>query len=81
MRRWALPMARAYAVYVDDRDMVWLSDWGANAMVRFDPATEKFQSWIIPGGGDIVRNMDVTADGNPVLANSLTNEVGLVQIK
>jgi len=28
-----------------------------------------------------VRNMDVTADGNPVLANSLKNEVGLVQIK
>jgi virginiamycin B lyase len=49
--------------------------------VRFDPATEKFQTWLIPGGGDIVRNMDVTADGNPVLANSLTNEVGLVQIK
>jgi virginiamycin B lyase len=30
-------------VYVDDRDMVWLSDWGANAMVRFDPAREKFE--------------------------------------
>ncbi len=52
-----------------------------NTIVRFDPATEKFQSWAIPGGGDIVRNMDVTPDGNPVLANSLTNEVGLVEIK
>ena len=31
----------------------------------------------IPGGGDIVRNMDVTRDGNPVLANSLVNQVGL----
>jgi virginiamycin B lyase len=36
---------------------------------------------IIPGGGDIVRNMDVTRDGNPVLANSLTNEVELVEVK
>ena len=52
-----------------------------NTIVRFDPVTEKLQSWIIPGGGDIVRNMDVTRDGNPVLANSLTNEVGLVEIK
>ena len=43
--------------------------------------TEKFQSWAIPGGGDIVRNMDVTPDGNPVTANSLTNQVGLIEIK
>jgi virginiamycin B lyase len=42
--------------------------------------TEKFQTWSIPGGGDIVRNMDVTRDGNPVLANSLVNQVGIVEI-
>src|SRR5436853_354768 len=34
---------RAYAVYVDEHDVVWLSEWSANAMVRFEPATEKFQ--------------------------------------
>ena len=45
-----------------------------------DPKTQKFQS-SIPGGGDIVRNMDVSRDGNPVLANSLVNAVGLVEIK
>jgi virginiamycin B lyase len=28
-----------------------------------------------------VRNMDVTPDGNPVMANSLANEVGMVEIK
>jgi virginiamycin B lyase len=49
--------------------------------VRFDPKTQKFQSWAIPGGGDIVRNMDVSRDGNPVLANSLVNAVGLVEVK
>ncbi len=42
---------------------------------------DKFQSWVIPGGGDIVRNTDVTADGNFVLANSLVNGVSLVQLK
>ena len=52
-----------------------------NTIVRFDPQTEKFQTWAIPGGGDIVRNMDVTLDSNVVTANSLVNRVGLVEIK
>ena len=50
-------------------------------MVRFDPKTEKFQAWVIPGGGNIVRNTSVTREGNFVLANSLVNEVSLVEIK
>jgi len=29
---------------------------------------ENFQTWAIPGGGDIVRNMDVDRDGNPAIA-------------
>ena len=41
---------RAYAVYVDDRDMVWVSDWGANAMVRFD------------NRGQAIRRVTVSAD-------------------
>ena len=40
----------AYAVYVDEQDKVWLTDFGANAIVRFDPATERFAS--VPRGGD-----------------------------
>jgi hypothetical protein len=48
-----------------------------NTIVGLDPKSEKFQTWVIPGGGDIVRNMSVTPDGKPVHANSLTNEVGL----
>jgi len=28
-----------------------------------------------------VRNMDVTRDGNPVTANSLVNEIGLVEVR
>jgi virginiamycin B lyase len=30
-------------VYVDEQDVVWLSDFGANAIVRFEPATETFR--------------------------------------
>ncbi len=46
-REWKLPGAAPmpYAVYVDERDLVWLSDFGANALVRFDPATETFASY------------------------------------
>ena len=38
-REWRLPGATPmpYAVYVDETDVVWLSDFGANALVRFDP--------------------------------------------
>jgi virginiamycin B lyase len=49
--------------------------------VRFDPKTEQFQTWVIPGGGNIVRNTDVSPDGNFVLANSLVNAVSLVELK
>jgi virginiamycin B lyase len=34
-----------YAVYVDDQDIVWLTDFGANAIVRFDPTSEKFTAY------------------------------------
>ena len=56
---WPLPGdgARAYSVYVDDRDQVWLSDFTANALVRFDPATEAFTTVALPGTGADVRQM------------------------
>jgi virginiamycin B lyase len=46
-RQWKLPGAnpRCYAVYVDERDFVWCSDWGANAVLRFDPAKEQFETF------------------------------------
>jgi virginiamycin B lyase len=76
------PKSEPYGI-VWTKGALWYNESGAkpNTIVRFDPKTEKFQSWAIPGGGDIVRNMDVTRDGNPVTANSLVNEVGLVEVK
>jgi virginiamycin B lyase len=64
------------------QDIIWYSESGTtpNTVVRFDPKTEKFQSWAIPGGGNIVRNTSVTPDGNFVLANSLVNSVTLVTL-
>jgi len=48
------------------RDVLWYSEAGMkpNTVVRFDPKTETSQSWLIPSGGGVVRNMDVTRDGN-----------------
>ncbi|MBI3370386.1 MAG: cytochrome C [Betaproteobacteria bacterium] len=75
------PKSQPYGISVIDH-VLWYSESGTtpNTVVRFDPKTEKFQSWIIPGGGDIVRNTSVTRDGNFVLANSLVNAVTLVRI-
>jgi virginiamycin B lyase len=76
------PQSRPYGMALA-KDAIWYSESFAkpNTIVRFDPATEKFQSWAIPGGGDIVRNMDVSRDGNPVTAHSLVNQVGLIEVK
>ena len=58
-RAWRLPgdAPKPYAVYVDDQDIVWLSDFGANAMVRFDPGTESFESFPSPRPGANVRQI------------------------
>jgi virginiamycin B lyase len=76
------PKSEPYGIVLT-KGALWYNESGAkpNTIVRFDPKTEKFQTWAIPGGGDIVRNMDVTPDGNPVTANSLVNQVGLVEVK
>jgi len=58
-KTWRLPgdSPHTYAVYVDERDVVWLSDFGANAVVRFEPTTEKFQVFPSDARGANVRQM------------------------
>src|SRR5476649_1042142 len=76
------PKSEPYGI-VFTKGALWYNESFAkpNTIVRFDPKEEKFQTWAIPGAGDIVRNMDVMPNGNPVTANSLTNQVGMVEIK
>ena len=31
-----------YAVFVDEKDIIWLTDLGSNVFVRFDPTKETF---------------------------------------
>lgn len=82
---WPSPGGRQSQPYgiVAINDVLWYSEAGVkpNTLVRFDPKSEKFQTWVIPSGGGVVRNMDVTRDGNIALACSGVNRVALVEIK
>ena len=51
-----------------------------NVLVRVDIKTEKFQSWIIPGGGGVVRNIKSTDEGKIVMAESGVNKIALVEV-
>jgi len=59
-KAWKLPGdgPRTYAVYVDEKDKVWLTDFGANAIVRFDPVTGKFNAFPSDMAGANVRQLN-----------------------
>jgi virginiamycin B lyase len=85
VKEWPSPSGPRSGPYgiVFTRGAVWYNESGAkpNTIVRFDPQSEQFQTWVIPSGGYIVRKMDVTPDGNPVMVNSTVNFVGMVEVK
>jgi virginiamycin B lyase len=64
-------------------NILWYSESGVrpNTLVRFDPKGEKFQTWIIPSGGGVVRHMMATPEGDVLLACSGVNRVALVDVK
>jgi virginiamycin B lyase len=59
-RQWKLPgdRPRTYSVWVDPSDKVWLTDFAANAIVRFDPANRSFLAFPSDRDGANVRQMD-----------------------
>src|SRR5262245_30400724 len=79
------PKSHPYAIVVVD-GIVWYNESGMrpDALVRFDPKTETFQSWAIPSGGiyaGIIRHMRATRDGNLLIHQSSTNRIMLVTAK
>lgn len=79
------PKSHPYALAVVD-GIVWYNESGRrpDALVRFDPATERFQSWAIPSGdiyAGIVRHMRPTREGNLLIHQSSTNRILLVTLK
>ncbi|HEX2257007.1 MAG TPA: hypothetical protein VHG92_09990 [Afifellaceae bacterium] len=79
------PKSHPYAIAVID-GAVWYNESGQrpDALVRFDPATETFQSWAIPSGGvhaGIVRHMRPTRDGDLLIHQSSTNRILRVRLQ
>jgi virginiamycin B lyase len=58
-REWRLPGSRPqpYAVYVDEDGFVWVTDFGANALVRFDPARGRFERFPLARDNANVRQL------------------------
>lgn len=92
-REWPSPSgpdSHPYAIALID-GVVWYNESGKrpDALVRFDPATERFQSWAIPSGdivndpvyAGIVRHMRPTRDGGLLIHQSATNTILKVTVK
>lgn len=75
------PKSHPYALAVID-DIVWYNESGMrpDALVRFDPKSESFQSWAIPSGVGIIRHVWITKAGNLLIHQSSTNQVGRVRV-
>ncbi len=79
-KTWRLPgdNPRAYAVYVDEQDKVWVSDFGANAILRFDPQTEQFSNWTFPREGAGIRQI-LGRPGEVWLPESGTEHISMIR--
>lgn len=84
---WPTPSGSAshpYALAVVD-GIVWFNESGVrpDPLVRFDPATESFQSWPIGSSGvygGILRHMRADRDGNLLIHQSGTNHIMRVRV-
>jgi virginiamycin B lyase len=76
------PQSQPYGI-VAVGDVLWYSEAGVkpNTVVRFDPKNETFQTWAIPSGGGVVRNMMATRDGDLALACSGVNGIAMVHMQ
>jgi len=79
-RAWKLPgdSPRCYAVYVDEKDIVWASDFGGNAIWRFDPTLEKFERFGFPREAINVRQI-LGRPGEVWLPESGTEHISVIR--
>jgi len=84
-KEWASPGGAGSQPYgiTALHNIIWYSESGVhpNTLVRFDPRSQKFQTWPIPSGGGVVRNMMPTRDGRLVLAENGVGKVALIDVK
>ncbi|NJD55258.1 MAG: lyase [Nitrospirae bacterium] len=71
-----------YGMAATPDGIVWYSESGVkpNTIVRFDPRTKTFGSWLVPSGGGVIRHMAATAGGYLYIACSGENKVGTVAV-
>ena len=79
------PKSHPYAIAVVD-GKVWYNESAQrpDALVRFDPVTETFQSWPVPSGGiyaGMIRHMRPTREGNLLIHQTSTNRIYEVNVK
>jgi Streptogramin lyase len=87
-KEWMSPSGQKshpYAIAVVN-GIVWYNESGMrpDMLVRFDPATETFQSWPIASGNvyaGIIRHMRPTRAGNLLIHQTSTNRIMLVTVK
>lgn len=87
-KEWLSPSgdkSHPYAIAVVN-GIVWYNESGKrpDTLVRFEPATETFQSWAIPSDdfyAGIIRHMRPTRDGDLLIHQSSSNKVIRVKIK
>jgi virginiamycin B lyase len=85
VKEWPSPGGSTSQPYgmATDGQVIWYSESGVspNTLVRFDPASQKFQSWTVPSGGGVIRHMDMHSPNELVIACSGVNRIGLVTIR
>ena len=76
------PSSHPYSLAVIN-DKIWYNESAMrpDALVRFDPETESFQSWAVPSGVGIIRHVWVTRDNKLLIHQSSSNRIGVVTIK
>ena len=76
------PSSHPYSLAVIN-DKIWYNESAMrpDALVRFDPETESFQSWAIPSGVGIIRHVWVTRENKLLIHQSSFNRIGVVTIK
>jgi virginiamycin B lyase len=83
-KEWQSPSGQDTQPYsiIAINDVIWYNESRRrpDALVRFDPKTERFQSWAFPSGVGALRNLRATADGNLLVHQTATNRIGLVTI-
>lgn len=79
-RAWKVPGTnpKPYAVYVDERDVAWVSDFGSNAVFSFDARSEKFERYGFPRDSANVRQIHGRA-GEVWLPESGTEHITVIR--